>query len=185
MTDSPKLSPDPAPRDPARWLRWALFVSVAVNLLVAGSVAGLMLTHGHRDDRHARGGDRGAGFARYVRALGPEDRALLREAYRTGRTGDEGGSRRAAHRADQADLLTALRADPFDSGAVGAVFERQIARMSVGMARGQALLLDRIAAMPPAQRAAFADRLEQMSERAARDTQAGPGRWWHRGDDRR
>lgn len=190
MTDSPQISPDPAspdpaPRDPGRWLRRALFVSVAVNLLVVGSVVGLMLTHGHRDGWQARGGDRGAGFARYVRALSPEDRAALRDAYRAGRGGDDGGDRRAAWRVDQADLLAELRADPFDPGAVGAVFERQITRMSAGMARGQSLLLDRIAAMSAAQRAAFADRLEQMSDRAERGEHAGPGRWWHRGNDHR
>jgi uncharacterized membrane protein len=188
MADTPDQFPDPAPKaNRARWLRRALFVSVAVNLLVIGAVAGLVLTHGPRDDHIVRA-DRGAGFGMYVRALSAEDRAALREAYRAGRA-EDGQGWRGAGRADQADLLAALRAEPFDPGAVAAVFDRHIARMSAGMARGRALMLARIEAMAAPERAAFADRLERMTDRVERHgshpRHDGRGFWRRDGDDRR
>lgn len=175
----PATRPGPAPRDPSRWLRRALLASVAVNLLVIGTVAGVVLSHGDRDDRQARA-ERGAGFGRYVRALDPADRAALREAYRAGAGRDAIAAHRAGHRADHAALLAAVRSDPFDRAAVEGIFEGQIARMTEGMMRGQGLLVDRIAAMSVGERAAFADRLERMArrhdDRRGPDTDARDGR---------
>lgn len=196
MADTPEKSLDPAPQaapEPApgpgagRLRRWALVVSLAVNLLVVGAVAGLWLSHGRDHDRFTRA-DRGGGFGMYVRALSPEDRAALREAYRAGRQEEnaDGAAQgaaaardwRADRRADQADLLAALRAEPFQPAAVAAVFDRHIAAMSAGMARGRALMLARIEAMAAPERAAFADRLEQMMSRAGH-------KGWRDRDERR
>lgn len=155
--------------NPAKGLRRALYVSVAINLLVVGTVGGMLVAHGFRGG-HA---ERGPGFGRYTAALSPEDRAALREAYRARMVGLRGGvdgasghpGPRARFQAERAELLTALRANPFDPDVVAAVFERQKSRMTSGMELGQALLLQRISAMSPTERAAFAARLEAGTER--------------------
>lgn len=154
---------------PAKGLRRALYVSVAINLLVVGTVVGMFAAHGFRGAH----GDRGPGFGRYTAALSPEDRAALREAYRARMVGvrDSGDKAegylglRAKFKAERAELLTALRVEPFDPDVVQALFERQKNRMASGMELGQTLLLQRISAMSPTQRAAFAARLEAGSER--------------------
>jgi hypothetical protein len=130
-----------ADRTPSRGLRRALYVSVAVNLLVVGAVVGLLAAHGLREGHPY--GDRGVGFGRYTQALSPQDRA-------------------------------ALRADPFDPAAVQALFDRQKMRMTAAIALGQSLLLQRISAMSPQERAVFADRVEagpQKDTRHGRDRQ--------------
>lgn len=155
--------------NPAKGLRRALYVSVAINLLVVGTVAGMFVAHGFRGGPE----DRGPGFGRYTAALSPEDRAALREAYRERIVGVRGAGDGAADpvgprgrvKAERAELLTALRGDPFDPVAVAALFERQKNRMASGMELGQTLLLQRISAMSPTERAAFAARLEAESER--------------------
>lgn len=160
MTESP---------NPAKGLRRALYVSVAINLLVVGTVVGMFVAHGFREGH----GDRGPGFGRYTAALSSSDRAALREAYRAQMVGvrgdaDKAGGRpgpRARFQAERAELLTALRAAPFDPDVVAALFERQKSRMASGMELGQTLLLQRISAMSPTERAAFAARLEAGSER--------------------
>jgi hypothetical protein len=58
-----------------------------------------------------------------------------------------------------------LRADPFDAEALRNVVANQGDRMAARLALGQDLILARIAAMTPAERAAFADRLERRLER--------------------
>ncbi|MBC7154194.1 MAG: periplasmic heavy metal sensor [Rhodobacteraceae bacterium] len=169
-----------ADRTPSRGLRRALYVSVAVNLLVVGAVVGLLAAHGLREGYPH--GDRGVGFGRYTQALSPQDRAALRDAYqgqmhdmmRQGAGGAEYDDPRALFHAERAGIVAALRADPFDPAAVQALFDRQKMRMTAAIALGQSLLLQRISAMSPQERAVFADRVEagpQKDTRHGRDRQ--------------
>lgn len=169
-----------ADRTPSRGLRRALYVSVAVNLLVVGAVVGLLAAHGLREGHPY--GDRGVGFGRYTQALSPQDRAALRDAYRgqmhdmmrQGAGGAEYDDPRALFHAERAGIVAALRADPFDPAAVQALFDRQKMRMTAAIALGQSLLLQRISAMSPQERAVFADRVEagpQKDTRHGRDRQ--------------
>jgi uncharacterized membrane protein len=170
-----------ADRTPSKGLRRALYVSVAVNLLVVGAVVGLLVAHGLREGYPH--GDRGVvGFGRYTQALSPQDRAALRDAYRgqmhdmmrQGAGGAEYDDPRALFRAERASIVAALRADPFDPAAVQALFDRQKTRMTAAIALGQSLLLQRISAMSPQERTVFADRVEagpQKDTRHGRDRQ--------------
>lgn len=144
----------PLPRSGApRWMRLVLVVSLALNLLVIGAVAGAAITGGGPwRGMEAHGGP-------MARALTPEDRRILRQRSLEAR-GDLRDGRRA-HRAAMQELVTLLRATPFDAEAVEA--QMRVVRVMLGerMAQGQSLLLDRLSDMTPAERAAYADRLAE------------------------
>ena len=137
------------------WLRGLLFVSLCLNLLVAGSVIGHLFADG--PERKVPRVDRMGGPMTF--ALTPEDRheigKSLRAEYRAGRP-----SRREVL-ADYQSVITALRADPFDPAAVQASFDSQLEASTERIAIGQQILMDRLTAMSPEDRHRFADRLEE------------------------
>ncbi|MEM8787368.1 MAG: periplasmic heavy metal sensor [Pseudomonadota bacterium] len=161
-------------KPPVGWPRWAkvaLTASVALNLAVVGIVAGAVIRGpnvGHMAANLPIDGFRGIS-----RAMPSEDRAALREDVRANRA-----DFRAAHRAlrrSRAEFLTALRTEPFSPETVAEVFDTQAEVWNgLGQASRQ-ILIERIAAMTPEARAAFADNLEKSlrrrhrSDRPARD----------------
>lgn len=157
---------DPAtPNIPARaplrgWIKALLLGSLALNLAVGGLAIGAMLRHGDMMDHGTVRTDQIGGP--YTGALSREDRRAIWREMR-GMQG-EGRPSRAEIRADFDAVVQALRAEPYDPGQVRAIVERQF---EAGIARqqiGQTLLLERIDAMSPVERAAFADRLAQRLE---------------------
>ena len=175
----------PASRTPL-WLRLVLLCSLALNLLVAGTVAGHLL----REEPRGRVPrvDRIEGPMTF--ALSREDRReigqALRKEYRNNRPS------RGEIEAEYKGVIAALRADPFQPERVEQAFARQrdaaVSRMEIG----QKLLMERLTSMTPAQRLDFADRLEEGLKRGPgdrgdtsrdkpRDGQR-EGRW-PRGDD--
>ncbi|SFD55976.1 periplasmic heavy metal sensor [Roseivivax sediminis] len=143
-----------------RWLAPALFVSLALNLLVAGVFAGVVLGDGppHRGaEKH--GGD--PSFP-YIRALDDAQRGALRESFR--RSLQEGGEDRSARRARFVGGYEAaarvLRAEPFDRAALARAMSEQAERAAARRTRGQAVLVEFLAGLTPEARAAYADRLE-------------------------
>lgn len=155
MTD-PLPHPPPRPRR----LRWLLVVSLTLNLLVVGVAAGIAL-------RHAGGGmphpPRSIGFGPWTGGLDRADLKALREAF--GATGRDFRTEWRAERADREALLAALRADPLDLAGLDAATARMNARAAERMDLGQRLIRDHILAMTPAERRAFADRLEAARKR--------------------
>lgn len=170
--DMDETKTETAAKGGGRGLRIALGISVALNLLVAGLVAGAVLRDGGPRERMLRDLE----FGPFTEALSREDRDALRRDF----VARSGGFRdmRSEMRSDFDALLGALRAEPFDIDAARAVLEGQQARMQSRLALGQELLLDRLAAMTPAARAAFADRLEDRLRHGGRGGDGRPG-----GDD--
>lgn len=159
----------PAASGSPRWMRVVLVLSLALNLLVAGATLGLVL----------RGGPtpmagRDPGFGPFAAALSPEDRTALRRDW-IARTVTEGDGRRAM-RVDMRALLGALRADPFDASAMRAALARVGDRTAGRLQLGMSLIEDRVISLSPAERLAFADRLESELRR-------GPRRRGNRRDD--
>lgn len=150
------------PRTPMRgWIKALLFVSLALNLAVAGLAAGAVLRHGSMKDHRPMRVDQIGGP--YTSALSREDRRAIWRELR--RMQGEGRPDRAQIRADFDTVVQALRADPFDPAQVRGIMDRQF---QAGVARqeiGQSLLLARIEAMTQAERAAFADRLVERLDR--------------------
>jgi uncharacterized membrane protein len=139
-------------------MRVVLVVSLALNLAVAGVVAGWWLRHG---GAHGGGDHR----ARLDMVGGPLSRALSeadrreigREIVRAMRA--EGAGREEL-RESMVALVAELRAEPFDAGAVAARLAAQRAAFTERFEMGQAALVAHLAAMTGAERAAYADRLE-------------------------
>jgi uncharacterized membrane protein len=136
-------------------LRWLLIGSLAMNLAVLGIVAGAMLS-----GRDGGGPHRGIDIALgpFARALSDDDRrAVMRDLRQDGRL--QLPSRGDRNR-NLAQLVSALRTEPFDPASLSALLNGQRDRALSVQATTQDALINRIAAMTPAARAAFADRLE-------------------------
>ncbi|MBA83960.1 periplasmic heavy metal sensor [Thalassobius sp. S69A] len=147
------------------WLKVVLFTSLALNLAVAGLVIGAAVKYGPRD-----GGRDGRHPPRLERIVGPYTHALshadkraigarLRAEYRDNRPSRE------QIRAEFSTVLQALRARPYDAQQVEAILMRQMQAGAERQELGQRLLIERLSAMSDAERAAYADRLEDGLKR--------------------
>lgn len=148
-----------------RWGRVALVLSLMLNLAFLGIGAGAVIGHAKRGPMMVRD----LGFGPYTGALSDADRRALREAFAAARPGLR--DIRREWRAEMQGLVTALRAEPYDPEAARTILAAQQERNRERLELGQRLLIDRLAAMAPEDRHAFADRLEEMLRRPP----GGPG----------
>lgn len=142
-----------------RGVRIALLVSLALNLLVVGAMAGAFLRKGGPEARMDRGPGASSYGMPYMRALSKDDRRLVGESIRA--RGLDRKEQRAVRRALFAEGLSALRADPFQPEALRAALEKQVAAATKGLQVSQEAWFDHVVAMTPQARAAYADRLEE------------------------
>jgi len=126
-----------------------------VNVLVIGAVAGAALRY--------RAAPPDGGLGPFAGALSSEDRRAIGAVIRADRPNLRDAMR--TERADRAEILAILRAEPFDAAAFGAVTDRITERSRAWIDLGNRLIVDRVAAMSVAERAAFADRLAQKLRR--------------------
>lgn len=156
-TGTDKTNGDKCPTRLGPWVRGLLVVSLAFNLLVVGVIGSWALRHGGTHGGHHPSRLDMAGGP-LTRALNDEDRReigeKMRGAYRNG------GRTRAAQRAGFDALVADLRAVPFDPATVAARMSEQREGFRERFEMGQRLLLDHLATMSDAERAAYADRLE-------------------------
>lgn len=150
----PTFPPLAAARAAPLWMRLLLAASLALNLLVLGFVLGDAL------DREGPGrGPRPVEFALgpLARALSPEDRKAILD-----RLADDPALRplgRDRREAGFADLRAALEAEPFDPGRARAVLDQQDAALEAAQDAVGDALVERLAAMAPAERRDLAGRL--------------------------
>ena len=140
---------------PGRWRRWLLVVSLALNILVLGLVAGAVL----------RGGPPGGAAVRVDLTLGPllraleaEDRAAIRAGLQTRRPVERRS--RVEMRRDMRAMRDALRAEAFEPARMRALMDRQFARLRTIQGRAADQVIAHLATMSPAERRALADRFE-------------------------
>ena len=146
------------------WLRLLLGLSLALNLLVVGIVAGWMVSKGPgRTPDDVNRTARSLGLEPFVRALAPMDRVALVRSAREERDGLR--ENRRALRARFERLVDAIRAEPYDPAAVRAVLEEQRGSIKERQEIGERLLLERLDAMTPEDRATYAERLEEELKR--------------------
>lgn len=159
---------------PGRWLRVVLFVSLALNLVVVGVIAGLVV-NGPPVPRS----DRSDPVLPYTRAFDEDQRQALRRALWQSVRRD-GKEMRAAYLADYQQALALLRDEPFDPAALEMVLKDQGARAATVRGRGQDVLMVFLSEMSKDERRAYADRLEQelekMRHRGGRDRGHDDGR---------
>ena len=159
MNDS---TPDATKRPAGRMLRVALFVSLAVNLLVAGAVIGALLLRGPDHGPRAQVID--LSFAPYTRAMSADQRAALREAWQAGASAAP-AELRAAQRRELEELAAALRESAPQPDRIEAILEHRHHRRSEHARRAVQLLATHFAQMPSEERSAYAERLETLGER--------------------
>lgn len=140
---------------PRRW-RIVLLASLGLNLLVVGLALGALWGGPGRERPPGM-----RGIAPLVMALPEADRAALARAVDT-------RGRPDARRARFDALLAELRRDPFNPEAARAALAAQRELGARRMAQGEAALVARLAAMGAAERAAYADRLDEMISRKRR-----------------
>jgi uncharacterized membrane protein len=146
-----------------RWMKILLVASLALNLLVAGALIGAAL--GHDRAEHMERSEVPREFMRspFLGALDGEDRRSVgRELMR-----DEGSlwQNRVELRARFERLLAAIRAEPFDRAAIEAILDEQRAAGARRLELAEEAVLDRLSAMTPPARAAYADRLDRSLRR--------------------
>jgi uncharacterized membrane protein len=161
MTGSDSQTP---PRS-GRGLRIALILSVALNLLFIGLVAGGAMSAGQRQSASwSTGPDPRALW----RALPDDSREELRARFRE-QAGQEPrpdrDERRARAAAQDAELLALLRAETFDAEAFAALLETRRDAMAARSATAQALLVERLDSLSAAERATVAERYESRRGR--------------------
>ncbi len=153
------------PKKGNRWMRVLLVVSLGVNLLVAGMVAGAYFGGGS-EKRSGANGLRNSWVGPYGRALSKEDRAEMRKSFEGRKPWFD--ERRGRMRGFGNEMANAVRAEPFDPAVVNDILQRQRSLQSAIQAEGQSMLVDRLTAMTAEQRAAFAENLEKGLRRGKR-----------------
>ncbi|KMW60200.1 hypothetical protein AIOL_000353 [Candidatus Rhodobacter oscarellae] len=168
MTEpTPNATPNPAPNPEAvpkrrwPWLKITLFASLAINLLIAGLVAGFVLSGPRDRDRNPIWRDMGLGP--FGHALPWADKKALTAAIRA-EAGSFRKNREELRRQFEA-FLAALRAEPFDADALAVLVKEHRGRITERQELGQRLLLQRITEMSDAERAQYAERLNEMVRR--------------------
>ncbi|SFS02452.1 periplasmic heavy metal sensor [Yoonia litorea] len=141
-------------RQPRRLWRVLLVVSLALNLVVVGIIAGALFS-GRFHDRPPRSFDLG---------LGPIARALtVQERRDIGRSLREMRPLRDLNRQDLAeDLAAVLLAEPFAPEALRLLLAEQSDQVAQVQVRARDAFIDAIVAMSPERRAAFADDLSRQ-----------------------
>ena len=147
--------------------KWALALSLALNLIFVGFLAGAAMRFGGEDMRDRRDGPRGQAGPMlsgepFVRALPRDERRALARRLR-----DEnfGLPSREERRALYARMIDLLRADPFDAEAVREVLQTQAKAAQDVQALAQAGWIEIIAGMSAAERAEVAEHLEERLDR--------------------
>lgn len=138
------------------WMRITLLGSLAANLLVAGLIVGVFAFGGSQ--KHNDRGSRETGSV-FTRALEPEDRRALRRDFISGLKGQR--DHRQRPEAGLQNVVDVLRSTPFDAEAFTNAMSEQSDRRKKRDEIGRTALAARIAAMSDAERAAYADRVEQ------------------------
>jgi uncharacterized membrane protein len=165
-------TPNTVPAGKGRLVKWVLALSLALNLVIIGLVAGAaMRFSGAHDEGRFRGPAEHSYGAPFVRAL---PREAKRELQRSLRAQAPQLPSRAERRASYGQMVQVLRQEPFDPAQAQAIFEQQSNAAQSLRDRAQTAWLELVSAMSPAERAEVAQRLEQGLERGP---ERGPQKW--------
>lgn len=151
----------PPPRRKTGWgLKLALVISVALNLMVAGIVAGAILSRSGPDDVP---GLRTLGLGPFALALEREGREAVRGQLGREARGLPDDRRAVAEGLRQ--IQAALEAEEFDRDAAELALARTRAAAGAIQARGHGALLDYLETVPHEERLRMADRLGRAIRR--------------------
>lgn len=153
---------DPAPPVTGcpRWLKIVLGLSLGLNIVIMGIVAGIWLRNDPPRERPASMGY----AAPYVIAL-PRD--VRRDVFGAIRS-DETLPNRSARRVHYSDMIEVLRAEPFDRDRAKAILSLQGSEAARIQDVSQAAWLSAVADMDLSERSAYAERIEKVLSRGER-----------------
>lgn len=161
------IDPQVSPKRPVSWGRVALVISLALNLAVVGLIAGAAVRGGgpaQRGEERARTMQtRDFGFAPYIAAFSDDERRTVGRAFLK-QAGKPAEARRAIQSSFEA-VISALQADPFDADGFKALLLAQQKDLASRQSIGASVLADHLAGMAPADRAAYADKLDHILTR--------------------
>ncbi len=120
-----------------RLIKVILTLSLGLNLLVMGQM----------------------GLGPFIGAFTPAQRREIGHALRS--SASSATEAREALWGEAQAMLKVLRQEPFEPADLGAVLEAQSQRLRTRVTAARAIMVEHIAAMSPADRARFADRLER------------------------
>ena len=140
--------------------RWVLALSLALNLLVVGFLAGGFLLRDEGPPGRLVRMD--LGIDPYMRALAPRDRSALLRDWRA--RGPDAADILAARRDGHRAVIAALRAEDFDPAELEAALADRLSLNAGHAELGMALLLERVRAMSDEARIAYAARIESALE---------------------
>lgn len=157
----------PAPKGTRLWVRILLVVSLALNLLVIGAVAGIAIKGG--PFKHATPPVHLANetLGPFTRALTMNDRRLILREIR--RQGQAEGWTRATHRESLEEMVQLLEAEPFDPDAFGDVFEATINGLQNRILDASDAFVLRVSDMSNEERAAYAERVKDAMDKRRRN----------------
>ncbi|MGH1329789.1 MAG: periplasmic heavy metal sensor [Paracoccaceae bacterium] len=163
QSNAPKAKPNPGN---FHWSRVVLALSLGLNLAVVGLVAGAFM--GKDRNGPPRGySSRDVGYAPFIAALDRDERRALGGELR--RAAPSRAQARSARRASFERILEALRATPYDPAALEAAIAAHREDLANSQKLGQETLVSRLHAMSALERIAYADRLDQILTRPARE----------------
>jgi uncharacterized membrane protein len=142
------------------WTKTLLVVSLALNLAVAGIVAGSAFAH-KRGDRPEMGF--GGGLRPYVASLPDSQRQHVRDRLLRNREAIR-AARQELRQSEQA-VRAAMTAAPFDANALNAAFAAQRSVYDGIAANGHHALVEVLAGMSDAERSQFIDRLKSYKRK--------------------
>ena len=145
-----------------RWMTWALIVSLALNLFLAG-VVGMRLWREHQWRERAAGGP----LARITSAIPESARDKVKAVVepRQQELRDRGREFRRARN----EAMQTLGVEPFDRGRAVAAFGEARQRANAMSDFMQAVLIEAAATLTPEERRQFRERLAERDRRWQRD----------------
>lgn len=145
------------------WLKIALGVSLAVNLLIIGFLVGAVTRHMGDGGPSARSPGLGAFGAPYMLALTKDDRRDVLRALR--KDSRDVIPDRDARRKMFADVVELLRAQPFDPAALETAVAQQADVTVRVQKRAQAAWFEVVSGMSDAERQDYAQTIEAVLQR--------------------
>ncbi|MEO0567682.1 MAG: periplasmic heavy metal sensor [Pseudomonadota bacterium] len=139
-----------------RWMKILLIFSLALNFLIIGAVVGAVATGGGK----WRKGPRDGPMSAIAQALDESDRQALRRSMVKELVSKK--ELRKGMRTEVRALVQLMRSPEFSRPALEAQLQLIQAQISLGTSTIQRLVADRLLAMNEAERADYADRLENV-----------------------
>jgi len=159
-TQTPTPKPSPAKIPTGRGVRIALFVSLAINLLILGMVGGAIWDNrGKIGPRANLGPAVDAGMVPFGQAMDRKQRDEFMQELAT--RNRELDNNRGRVREQMEDLVAAISSVPFDPDALQAAFADAQTSLVERQQIGADVLIERIAAMSDEERAEFVKRFRK------------------------